>query len=174
VNAVVDLLPARRVAAIETVWTPTTDVEAGTEIPVKVFLRPYRGERIERSLTVKIPAGMPPGEHRILFSDALTLDRSQDGAAQNNKYMDIPSTVSLLNQERDNNRLYVSLVHSRATFYSDDKTLPNLPSSVANVMQTERNASRSLVGAPDSIEVQQSIPFDQVVSGNYSLRIKVK
>ena len=32
----------------------------------------------------------------------------------------------------------------------------------------------SLVGAPDSIEVQQSIPFDQVVSGNYSLRIKVK
>jgi hypothetical protein len=174
VNAVVDLLPARRMAAIETVWTPTTDVEAGTEIPVKVFLRPYRGERIERSLIVKIPAGMPKGEHRILFSDANTLGRSQDGAAQNNKYMDIPSTVSLLNQERDNNRLYVSLVQSRATFYSDDKTLPNLPSSVVNVMQTERNASRSLVGTPDSIQVQQSIPFDQVVNGSYSLRIKIK
>jgi len=26
--------------------------------PVKVFLRPYRGERIERSLTVRIPAGL--------------------------------------------------------------------------------------------------------------------
>ena len=37
-NAVVDLLPARRVAAIETVWTPATEVEAGTEIPVKVFV----------------------------------------------------------------------------------------------------------------------------------------
>ncbi len=174
VDAVVDLLPARRVATIETVWTPTTDVEAGTEIPVKVYLRPYRGERIERSLTVKIPAGMPKGEHRLLFSDADTLDRSQDGAAMNNKNMDIPSTVSLLNQERDNNRLYVSLVQSRATFYADDKTLPNLPSSVVNVMQTERNASRSLVGTPESTQVQQSIPFDQVVSGNYSLRIKVK
>ena len=114
VNATVDLLPARRVATIETAWTPTTEVEAGTEIPVKVFLRPYRGERIERSLTVKIPAGMPKGEHRLLFSDADTLDRSQDGAAQNNNNMDIPSTVSLLNQERDNNRLYVSLVQSRA------------------------------------------------------------
>ncbi len=174
VNAVVDLLPARRVVAIETVWTPTTDVEAGTEIPVKVFLRPYRGERIERSLMVKIPAGMPKGEHRLLFSDADTLNRTQDGAAQKNKNMDIPSMVSLLNQERDNNRLYVSLVQSRATFYSDDKTMPNLPSSVANVMQTERNTSRSLVGTPDSTQVQQSIPFDQVVSGNYSLRIKVK
>jgi hypothetical protein len=174
VEAVVDLLPARRVAIIETVWTPTTDVEAGTEIPVKVYLRPYRGERIERSLTVKIPAGMPKGEHRLLFSDADTLDRSQDGAAKNNKNMDIPSTVSLLNQERDNNRLYVSLVQSRATFYSDDKTLPNLPSSVVNVMQTERNSSRSLVGTPESTQVQESIPFDQVVSGAYSLRIKVK
>ncbi|MEO8049992.1 MAG: hypothetical protein ABI833_06205 [Acidobacteriota bacterium] len=174
VEAVVDLLPARRVVAIETVWTPTSEVEAGSEIPVKVYLRPYRGERIERSLTVKIPAGMPKGEHRLLFSDAATLDRSQDGAAKNNKTMDIPSTVSLLNQERDNNRLYVSLVQSRPTFYSDDKTLPNLPSSVVNVLQTERNASRSLVGTPDSTNVQQSIPFDQVVSGNYSLRIKVK
>jgi len=174
VEAVVDLLPARRVATIETVWTPTTDVEAGAEIPVKVYLRPYRGERIERTLTVKIPAGMPKGEHRLLFSDADTLDRSLDGAAKNNKNMDIPSTVSLLNQERDNNRLYVSLVQSRATFYSDDKTLPNLPSSVVNVMQTERNSSRSLVGTPESTQVQQSIPFDHVVSGNYSLRIKVK
>jgi len=45
---------------------------------------------------------------------------------------------------------------------------------VVNVMQTERNSSRSLVGTPDSTEVQQSIPFDQVVSGAYSLRIKVK
>src|ERR1700719_3584572 len=80
VDAIVDLLPARRVATIETVWTPTTEVEAGTEIPVKVFLRPYRGDRIERSLTVKIPAGMTKGEHRLLFSDADTLDRSQDGA----------------------------------------------------------------------------------------------
>jgi len=174
VEAVVDLLPARRVATIETVWTPSTDVEAGTDIPVKVYLRPYRGERMERSLTVKIPAGMPKGEHRLLFSDADTLDRSQDGAAKNNKNMDIPSTVSLLNQERDNNRLYVSLVQSRATFYSDDKTLPNLPSSVVNVMQTEQNSSRSLVGTPESTQVQQSIPFDQVVRGNYSLRIKVK
>jgi hypothetical protein len=151
----------------------TTDVEAGTEIPVKVFLRPYRGERIERALTIKIPAGMPKGEHRILFSDALTLDRSQGGAVQNNKYMDIPSTVSLLNQERDNNRLYVSLVHSRPMFYSDDKTLPNLPSSVVNVMQTERNASRSLVGR----RTASKCSVDSVrssSSGNYSLRIKVK
>jgi len=174
VNVTVDLLPARRMAIIESAWTPSMEVEAGVDIPVKIFLRPYRGERIERSLTVKIPAGMAKGEHRIQFSDADTLDRSQGGATRNNRTMDVESTVSLLNQERANNRLYVSLVQSRPTFYSDDKTMPNLPSSVLNVMQTERNTSRPLAGAPSSTQVQQSIAFDQVVSGSYSLRIKVK
>jgi hypothetical protein len=174
VDVAVDLLPERRVASIENAWTPSTEVDAGTEIPVKVFLRPYRGERIEKAVTVKIPPGMPKGDHRILFSDADTLNRMQHAAALGNRYMDIPETISLLNQERDNNQLYVSLVDGRPTYYSDDKTLPALPASVLNVLQTERTASRALVGSADSVEQQLAIPFDQVVSGSYSLRITVK
>jgi hypothetical protein len=174
VEATVDVLPDRRAAAIDSAWTPMTDVEAGSEIPVKVFLRPYRGERIERSLTVKIPAGLSKGDHRILFSDADTLNRLQTTAAANNRYLDIPETVSLLNQERQNNRLYVSLVEQRATYYSDDKTLPALPASVLNVYQTERTSNRSLVGIPETAQEQQSVMFDQVVNGSYSLRITVR
>jgi hypothetical protein len=175
VEATVDLLPERRVATIENAWTPSAEVEAGTEIPIKVFLRPYRGERIERSMTMKIPAGLPKGDHRILFSDADTLNRLQNAAAiGGNRYMDIPETISLLNQERRNNQVYVSLVEGRPTYYTDDKTLPSLPASVLNVLQTERTSSRALVGSPESAKEQFSIPFDQVVSGGYSLRITVK
>ena len=81
---------------------------------------------------MKIPylRDFPKGEHRILFSDAETLNRLQTSAAATNRYLDIPETISLLNQERQNNRLYVSLVEPRATYYSDDKTLPALPASV--------------------------------------------
>ena len=43
-------------------------------MPVKVFLRPYRGERIEREFNVKIPAGLAKGDHRILLSDADTAE----------------------------------------------------------------------------------------------------
>ena len=64
--------------------------------------------------------------------------------------MDIPETVSLLNQERGNNQLYVSLVEGRPTYYADDKTLPALPASVLNVLQTERTTSRALIGSPES------------------------
>ena len=81
VNATVDLLPERRVATIENAWVATPKSQAGDDVPVKVFLRPYRGERIEREVIVKIPAGLPKGEHRILLSDADTLNRMQSVAA---------------------------------------------------------------------------------------------
>ena len=174
VEITVDLLPERRTAAIDYAWTPITDVDAGTEIPVKVFLRPYRGERIERDVQVRIPAGMPKGEHRILFSDADTLNRMQNAAVLGNRYMDIPETVSLLNQERGNSRLYVSLVEGRPTYYADDKTLPSLPQSVLNVLQAERTSTRVLVGTPESATEQLAVPIDQMVSGSYSLKINVK
>ena len=67
VDATIDILPERREAMIENAWIPSSEVEAGTEVPVKVFLRPYRGERIERDFTLKIPAGLPKGEHRVLL-----------------------------------------------------------------------------------------------------------
>jgi hypothetical protein len=174
VDVAVDLLPERRVATVENAWTPSAEVEAGASIPVKVFLRPYRGELIERDVTVKIPAGMPRGDHRIVFSDAETMDRMQHAAAAENRYMNIPETVSLLNQERGNNQLYVSLVEGRPTYYSDDKTLPALPASILNVLETEHTASRALIGSPESAQEQFAIPFDQVVSGSYSLKITVK
>lgn len=174
VNATVDLLPARRIATVENAWIPNSEVDAGATVPVKVFLRPYRGERIEREFKIKLPAGLAKGDHRILLSDADTLNRMQSAAVMMNRFMDIPQTVSLINQERTNNRLYVSLVDPRPTVYSDDKTLPSLPASVLNVMQTGRTASRHMVSSPESAVEQMSLPFDQVISGSYSLRITVK
>ena len=174
VDATIDLLPARRIATIENAWTSATEVEAGSEVPVKVFLRPYRGERIERNLKVKLPAGMPKGEHRILLSDAETLNRMQSAASAVNRFMDLKETVSLLNQERSNSKLYVSLVEARPTVYSDDKTMPSLPASVLNVMQSGRAGNRSFVTSPESAAEQLAIPFDLVISGSQSLRIIVK
>jgi hypothetical protein len=98
----------------------------------------------------------------------------QNIAAATNRYLDIPETVSLLNQERANNRLYVSVMQNRSTYYADDKTLPSLPASVLNVMQTERTTGRALMGTTESAQEQLSVPFDQMVTGSYSLRITVK
>ncbi|MEO7145902.1 MAG: hypothetical protein ABI165_20605, partial [Bryobacteraceae bacterium] len=174
VSATVDLLPERRIASIENAWIANSEVQPGAELPIKVFLRPYRGQRIERDFRVKLPAGLSKGNHQILLSDAETLDRMQSSIGLLDRTIDVPQTVSLINQERSNNRLYVSLVENRPTFYAEDKTLPSLPSSVLNVMETGRTGNRRFLSSPESVEQEMALPFDLVVSGSYSLKITVK
>jgi len=174
VSVNVDLLPDRRVATIENAWAGSSDVRPGEDLPVKVFLRPYRGEQIEREFKIHVPAGLAKGDHRILLSDADTANRMQTLAGHVNHYIDLPQTVSLINQERSNNKLYVSLLQASPTAYYDDKTMPSLPASVLNVMQTGRDSTRPVITTPESATEQAAIPFDYVVSGSYSLKITVK
>ena len=174
VDATIDLLPERRIAAIENAWVGTSEAEPGQEVSVKVFLRPYRGPRFARDFKLRIPAGLAKGEHRILLSDADTLNRIESTAGFMNRFIDLPQAVSLINQERSNDKLYVSLVQARPTVYYDDKTLPSLPASVLNVMQTGRAASRTFVTSGESALEQTAIPFDFVVTGSYALKITVK
>jgi hypothetical protein len=174
VNATIDLLPERRRAEVESAWIADNRVDAGTEVPVKVFLRPYRGERMERQVNVKIPAGLTRGEHQILFSDAATLDQFQTIASSLNHFVDLPQTVAMLNRERSNDRLYISLLESQPTVYSDEKVMPNLPPSVLNVMQSGRDNSHQFVSAPQTTLEEASIPFNEVVAGKCLLKIYVK
>jgi hypothetical protein len=174
VDATVDLLPERRVASIENAWIPTSEVSPGDKVPVKVFLRPYRGPQIERVFDLTIPATMAKGEHRILLSDAETLNRIQNVAASMDRFIDVPQIVSLINQERSNDKLYVTLIESRPTVYYDDKTLPSLPASVLNVMQTGRAASRPFATSGETAFEQAAIPFDYVVNGSFTLKVTVK
>jgi hypothetical protein len=174
VDATVDLLPERRVATIESAWIPTAEVEAGEQVPVKVFLRPYRGPQIERQFTLKIPSTVPKGQHRILLSDAETLNRMQTAAAYMSRFIDVPQIVSLINQERSNDKLYVSLIEARPTVYYEDKTLPSLPASVLNVMQTGRAATRPYAISGETAIQEAAIPFDYVVNGSFALKVTVK
>jgi hypothetical protein len=173
VDATVDLIPERRQAQVESAWIADDKVNAGSEVSVRVFLRQFRGERIEREVKVKIPAGLARGEHRLLFSDADTLNRFQNIAASLNSFVDIQQTVAALNQERANNRLYVSLIESQPTVYSDEKVMPSVPASVLNVMQSGRSATHQFVSTLESTVEQTSIPFDSVITGSFSLRINV-
>jgi hypothetical protein len=174
VDAQVDLLPKRRIATVDNAWLGSNEVEPGSEVIGKVSLRPFRGPTVEREFRVKVPRGLPKGDHRILLSDADTLNRMQGAAGMANRFMDVPQAVSLLNQERSNNKLYVALVEARPTVYADDKTMPSLPASVLNVMQAGHNGARPFVTAGESAVEQTAIPFEFVVQGSQSLKITVK
>ena len=174
VDVTVDLLPERRIATIENAWVGVAEARPGDKLPVKVFVRPYRGDRIETEFTLTVPEGLSKGEHRIMLSDADTMNRLQTMAGMMDRYIDLKQSVSLINQERSNNRLYVSLVENTPTAYYEDKVMPSLPASVLNVMQAGRASSRSIVMSAESATEQMSLPFDYVISGSYALKFVVR
>ncbi len=174
VDLSVDVIPERRTATIESAWMASQEVQPGEEVPVKVYLRPYRGPGIERELLLRIPMGLPAGEHRVLLSDADTLNRIQTAAGRANRFIDLNRSIALINQERANNKVYASILFAGSTVYYDDKVMPSLPASVLNVMQAVPAASRSVVAARETTVEQASIAFDYVISGSYSLTFKVK
>ena len=129
---------------------------------------------MERELKLKIPEGLPKGEHKITLSDGDSLNKLQNFFLTQNKFLDLNGALSLLNQERRNTQLVVSLMPTKPTVYYDDKTLPSLPQSVLNVMQAGRTANRMVSSYPETMVSQASIDFDQVVSGSHTVKITVR
>jgi hypothetical protein len=173
VDVTIDLLPERRVAMIENAWVENTEVQGGEELVGKVFLHPYRGERVEKDFRIRVPAGIPRGPLRVLVSDADTLNRRKNAPGVS-RLLDVSETVSLLNQELGNSQLYISLLQPSVTAYYDDKTLPNVPASVLNVIRAGRGPSQRLTLAGDSPLEQVAMPFDFVISGSQTLNVTVK
>jgi hypothetical protein len=172
VDVTIELLPERRLAVLEQAWVERTDVRPGDVLEGKIFLRPYRGERIEKPFQVQIPLRASKGPLRLLISDSNRLNRGKILAGARNRLMSLSETVSLLNQEYSNNQVYISLMQAGMTAHFDDKTLPNVPPSVLNVMR--ESAQRRIVIENQAPLTETSIPFDSIVSGAYSIALQVQ
>jgi hypothetical protein len=70
----VELLPERRMVTIENAWTPNSDVRAGDDIPVKVFLRPGA----ESASSATSTSGCPPASRKAttVFCSAMRISRT--------------------------------------------------------------------------------------------------
>lgn len=174
VEATVDLIPERRMASIESAWMDKTEVDPGEDVAVKVFLQPYRGGRIAREVTVRIPSNLSKGEHKLVLVDGDTLNRFPTIAGMANRFLELPQAVNLINQERTNNQLFLVITSAKTTVYVDDKNLTSLPGSVMNVMQTGRPATKPMLAALESYTEAAAISFDYVVAGQYQLRFNVR
>ena len=169
-----DLVRERRWARLESARTDVTEARPGDEVIVETVLAPYRGERVIRQIPVKIPTSASKGTLRILVSDGETLDRVGRTNPAFGRKLDLASTISLLNKEHANNRLYVSLLESDPEARVGDKVMPTLPISVMNVMDGMRGNQEMIVSGESSVDETATPALDYVVSGAQLLTVTVK
>jgi hypothetical protein len=169
-----DLVRERRWARLESARTDVTEARPGDQIIVETVLAPYRGERVVRQIPVKIPTSASKGTLRILVSDGDTLDRVGRTNPAFGRKLDLASTISLLNKEHANNRLYVSLLEADPEARVADKVMPTLPISVMNVMDGMRGNQEMIVSGESNVDETATPPLDYVVSGAQLLTVTVK
>jgi hypothetical protein len=168
-------IPERRLAAIDSAWSEKSEVSPGETIRVKVLLRPYRGTPFIQEVPVTIPAQAAKGNLRILVSDSETLNRMNRFFSSNPqaRLPGLEELIKLLNRERRNDRLYVTLLQPTPTLLVEDKELPNAPLSEINVLDQRRNPGSTML-LWESSAGEWSVPMNQVISGQHYLTIAVK
>ena len=149
-------------------------VRPGEQINIKVLLRPYRGAPFIHEIPVTIPAQASRGTLRVLVSDAATLNRIGNFLASNtSRLAGLGQLITLINRERRNHQLYVTLLQPNPTLVVEDKELPNAPLSQINVLDQQRKGGASIL-LRESVIGEWSAPLGQVITGQHSILITVK
>jgi len=172
----VESLPERRWATIESAWSEKSEAQPGESVSVKVLLRPYRGAPVIQGVPITIPPQAARGSTlRIMVSDADSLNRMSRmfTLGPQGRLAGLDQLIKLLNRERRNNRLYVTLLQPTPTLLVEDKELPNAPLSEINVLDHRRSSGSSLL-LRESTVGEWSVPMNEVISGLYLLTIAVK
>ena len=169
VSIELEIVAERRTAVIEQVWPDRIEVRPGETLNLRVALRPYRGDRLFKDVAVKIPPNAARGDLRIALSDAEFVNRLSNAA----RSAGLSQLIAALNREQANGRLYVSLVQSVPTAVIEDKVMPSIPSSFANVIDPIKTPGRMTLQAESFVE-QQSVALDHVVFGMQTVTVTVK
>ena len=169
-----EVVRERRSARLEAARTDMTEARPGDQIMIETVIRPYRGERLLRQIPIRIPTSASKGTLHVLVSDGETLDRMHRGTPMMNRGLGLAPTIALLNKERANDRVYVSLIDSDPEAMVADKVMPTLPLSVMNVMDNMRGTQDMVVLGESSVSEASTDPLDYVVSGAQMLTITIK
>ncbi len=169
-----EALPERRQMTIEGAWLDKSEAQPGDAVNVRVQLRPYRGAPVIRDVRIVIPPQAARGASmQILASDSATLNRMSIVAGSQARLESLEQLISVLNRERRNNRLFVTLLDSSPTMVVQDKVMPNVPASQINLLDQRGGPASSLV-VRESEAGEWSVPLDQIVQGSTSITIQIK
>jgi hypothetical protein len=171
----VTTLPERRWAMIDNVWLEKAEVRPGESLSIKVLLQPYRGAPFIQEIPITIPLQASRGTLQLLVSDAEALNRNLQSLSSSSqaRLPGLEELIKLVNRERQNDRLYATLLQPSPTLLVEDKEMPNAPMSEINVLDARHSPGGARLLYQSSIG-EWSVEMHQVIAGERTLMITVK
>jgi hypothetical protein len=174
-DVTVDAEETVRSAEIVRAWVDARQpLRRGSQAPVRVELRTHRGELLERTLPLTIPANAPAGSYSLLVADAATMDAvEQRELRQPFVPRDLPQLLRALNKLRAGNELYARLTRPGPGAIVGGEYLPALPGSVLSVLGSSIQGA-SVIALANATVWTHHEPTDYAVSGSRQITISVE
>jgi len=75
----------RKIGRVEEVVLEDSSIKTGDYLKAKIKIKPFRGELIEKMMTIQIPSDTPPGEALLMVNGGAELDNQQEEFVNSNK-----------------------------------------------------------------------------------------
>ena len=109
----------KKIGKVEEVVLEDSSIKPGDYLKAKIKLRPFRGELIEKMLTIQIPSDTPPGEALLMVNGGGELDNQQEEFV-NSGTQDYKSLEEILKDISDRPR--GNQIIGEVIIYSDEFT----------------------------------------------------
>jgi hypothetical protein len=170
-----EAMPDRRTAALEGARPTRTEVRAGETVEIEATLHPYHQAAEVVRIPVRLPETLTAGPLRVVVSDGATLDRllSPAGAGAAAHPVALADAVAQMNRLHANDRIYVTLLDRAAQAVLDAGALPEVPLSMANVLEPLRGAQKVQLTGESATEAG-SAETGYAVSGSQVFSLNVR
>ncbi len=168
-------VPSFNFTAIEDLWLSSSRVAPGEEVTLRVFLRPYRGERTHHDFVLRVPASLPEGKISIIAGGGQSLWMYEQALLRTR--LTQSETLEQMMQVLENlprfDRLYVRLVRKSAGGVLKDRLAPALPLSVMRVLRSAEVRGDFTPVREETLS-EDYITLDGTVYGGRRLTLRVK
>jgi hypothetical protein len=184
VNVNIVLESRRGDASVDRIFVKKDEFEPGETVEIGVVLRPYKRDRITRTIQVKIPEDTPDGAATLIVRGGgvgeMTTQSSgsvsQDamptitGPDDLNGSDNAKQLIERYLQRERNNQIVAKLAFRTNTVSIEGKALTGLPSIITDLMMSPRTSSSRAVRG----EVKSITQSNYVVNGAISLPISIR
>lgn len=161
----------KSVATLERLTLDKAEVKAGETFEANAVVRTDSGRTFAQRITVKIPSDAIAGTYLVYVGDGGSLQQVAPSKSFTPK--NIAELVSVINQIKKNDRLYLQVTRVTNGAIVGASEMPNLPPSMLATLNNDRTVGGVTPTILSPIFEQEIAPAEFVIAGQQVLSIEV-
>ena len=166
--------PGSKRLLIDNVWLNKTEVQPGDTLNLRVELKEYQGKSVFVNKTIYIPTNVSVPLLVITVGSSDYIDMWEKNTATG-KYVpeNIIGLITILNDQRKNNKLYFQINSPERSSFINGKELSNLPPTIMNILSEKKTGGAIKLLNKTTLE-EYELTMNYRIFGGKAIRIRVR